>query len=430
MPDAMNGLGIEAGRQTEAHEQLSRALWMRKRGEMFRFLLDPAADPGLTLERIGKGAGAVLARAAKARAENRAVDSGLMLVDGRDGLAFCTTADSKAFLQRLAGWAREAIARTPALALLVDSGVGPLTIDPSDDAAALAYMPDGEAVVYDTELWNDLLEPDAAGTAAALAAVTPGERLWFWLAEDETEGVVPLIVQPIAWDPNHDRTNWLVERNTDRGAGEGVTGSAMICDDGTIQFIAGGLYPDMLQQLARWVAQEQPAHPALGRLVDCQFVVASGDSVDEIIADPTLWTGVAGATVPGTMRATAAILEALPVGAECWFWITGGPSAPPFLHLLPTADDPDGEAFKAALPNLYKRFALSFDDAITGVLSRPSATRIVCSSHDARAGHFTVQIKALLDRYGVRFPALQDLARAVLVQADANGEPHVVAAAA
>ncbi len=428
MPDGMMGLGIDAGRQTPVHEQLSRTLWLRRRGEVFRFLLDPAADPGLTLERIGQDGGTVLARIAEADAQGRGLDSGLVLVDGRDGLAFCTTAEPMDLLRRLAAWARGAIAATPALGLLVDSGAGPLTVDLADDAAAQAFIPDGERVVYDPALWDSLLEPEVTTAEAALAATPPGERLWFWLAEDELEAIVPLIMQPVAWDPNHDRTNWLVERNTDRGAGEGITGTAMICDDGTIQFLAAGLYREMLEQLARWVAREHAAHPALGRLVDCQLLDAAGGRVDRIIADSTLWAGVARSTVPGTIRATAAVLENLPVGGECWFWLAGGAADPPFLHLVPTEGDPDGAAFQAELPRLYRRFATSFADAIAGVMSRPTADRLLFSSRDARVQQFPAQVQALLDRYGVEFPALRALAGTSLVQAGADGKTHVVTA--
>ena len=118
--------------------------------------------------------------------------------------------------------------------------------------------------------------------------------------------------------------------------------------------------------------------------------------------------------VPGTIRATATLLEGLPTGGECWFWITGGPSerdcaAPAFLHLVPTDGDPEGEAFRSELPLLYKRFAKSFDDAICGLLSRSSADKLLFSTQDERVQRFPAQIKALVDRYGVEFPALRSL---------------------
>ncbi len=428
MPEGMATLGIDAGRQTPAHEQLSRMLWLRKRGEVFRFILDPASDPGLTLERIGPAASRVMARVPAATAGGT-VDSGLVLVDGEDGLAFCTRSDPREFLQRLARYAAEAIAAVPALALLADSGAGPLTIDPADDAAAKAYVPDGARVVYEPDLWTDLLRPDIATTAAALAAVTPGERMWFWLAEDEVEGALPLILQPVAWDPNHDRTNWLIDRNSEIGAGEGLSGTAMICDDGRIQFLGGGLYREMLIPLAHWVARNVAEYPALGRLVDCQLVASSGGSVEAVIADPHLWADVSLQPVPGTIHATAAVLETLPVGGECWFWITGGTSDPPFLHLVSTADDPDGKAFQAALPRLFKRFSNAFGNAIVGVLSRAAANRMLCSTQDQRVQQFPAQVASLLGRYGDEFPALRVLAGATLLQAGPDGNPRVAATA-
>jgi hypothetical protein len=412
--------GTGAG-PSSGHEPLSRALWSRKIGDVFRFVFDPSSEPGLSLERIGKKGSAPDDAA-------RAGERGLMLVDGREGLAFFGAGDPDLLLERLATWARAAISETPALGLLADAGAGPLTFDPSDDAAARAFVPDGGTVVYRSELWDELLPPDARAVAAALAAATPGERMWFWLAEDESPGAIPLILQPIAWDPTHDRTNWLVDRNTERGAGAGVCGTAMVSDDGTIQLLGSGFHRDMLEQLARWVAANQDEHPALGRLVDCQLLETSGSTVERSLAEPALWEGVNRDEVPGTIRATAAALEALPEGGECWFWITGAQGGAAFLFLSDAAEDPDGEAFKAALPGLYTRFPRSFGDAITGLMARPSAARLLFSSGDAQVGQFSAQVRALLDRYGADFPALSILAEAALVQVGADEQVRVVQA--
>lgn len=429
MADGVRDLGIGAGRQTPAHERLSRILWLRKRGEVYRFLLDPDADPGLTLERIGPGGGRLIAREAEARGAGRVVDSGLVIVDGEDGLAFCTKSPPREFLARLARYATAHVASLPALALLADSGAGPLTIDPADDAAALAFMPYSAQVYYEPELWDDLLPPRVATIATALAAATPGERMWFWLAEDEIAGALPLILQPVAWDPNHDRTNWLIDRNSEAGAGAGVSGTATIRDDGTLQFLGFGLHRFMLEVLARWTAANVAEYPALGRLVDCELVVSAGSEVGAVIADPTLWQGIPRAEVPGTIRATASVLENLAVGGECWFWLTGSEANSAFLHLAPVAEDPEGAAFQAELPRLYARFPQSFADAITGVMSRPTASRLLFTTHDEGAGNFPGQVQALLDRYGSEFPALRALQGATLLRAEANSHAHVAAAA-
>ncbi len=420
--------GIDAGRQTPAHQQLSRALWLRKHGDVFRFLLDPASEPALTLERIDQGAGTIPTRVSEARAQGRTVDNGLVLVDEADGLIFCTTVDAKDFLHRLSAWAHQAIAAVPAVGLLIDAGAGPLTVDPTDDVAARAYLPDGEKVVYDTTLWDNLLVPDVATLATALAVARPGERMWFWLAADETEaaGGVPLILQPIAWDPNHDRTDWLVNMNTNRGAGEGSSGTAKICDNGKIQFLGVGLHRAMLEHLAGWVARHHADYPALARLVDCQLVASAAGRVDEIMADATMWSGVTADLVPETIGATAAALESLPVGAQCWFWITGSPTDPPFLHLVPTGEDPEGNAFQATLPRLYQRFAESYQDAIVGVMSRPTANRLLFSSQDKNLQRILIQVQALLDCYSSEFPSLLGLAGATVVQAAEGEQPRVV----
>jgi len=432
MPETAIDPGIHAGRQTPVHEQASRILWLRKPGEVFRFLLDTEADPGLVLERIGPAAGGVLSRGAEARAAGRAVDSGLAIVDGEDGLAFCSTAEPEDFLHRLARYATAAVGSLPALALLADSGAGPLTVDPADDEAAKNYLPEAARVAYVPDLWDDLLVADAATIAAALAATPPGERMWFWLAEDEAAagGALPLIVQPVAWDPNHDRMTWLIERNAEAGAGKGGTGTATIRDDGTIQFLGFDLCRPMLAALARWVARHAAEYPALGRLVDCQLLVSSGGTVEEVIADPVLWQDVQRAEVPATMRATSAVLEALPLGGECWFWLTAATPEAVFLHLVPVVHDPEGEAFRAEIPGLFRRFGRSFEDAVSGVMSRFASDRLLFSAaKDVRAAAFPGQIKTLLDRYAAEFPALRALGGATLLGAAADGAPRVLATA-
>jgi hypothetical protein len=430
MAEAVQSPGIGAGRQTPAHERLSRLLWLRKRGEVYRFLLDPEADPGLTLERIGRGDGGLIAREAEARGAGRVPDSGLVIVDGEDGLAFCTKAPPQEFLPRLARYAAAHVASVPALALLADSGAGPLTIDLADDAAALAFMPHAAQVFYDPELWDELLPPSVATIATALAAATPGERMWFWLAEEQISGALPLILQPVAWDPNHDRTNWLIDRNSDAGAGEGASGAATICDDGTLQFLGVGLHRSMLEGLARWAKANVAEYPALGRLVDCELVVSAGSEVEAVIADPMLWQGIPRAVVPGTIRGTASVLENLAVGDECWFWLTGSQTSPAFLHLAPVAEDPEGVAFRADLPRLFARFPQSFADAISGVMNRPAASRLLFTTLDAATGNFPHQVQMLLDRYGEEFPVLRALHGATLLKEEADGRAHVAAATA
>src|SRR5262249_60489580 len=94
--------GIDAGRQTPAHEQLSRGLWLRKPGAVFRFLLEPKADPGLTLERIGQAGGTLPARIAKLSAPDRAANSGLLRGTHDDRPRFCVAGGPMSVLPRLA----------------------------------------------------------------------------------------------------------------------------------------------------------------------------------------------------------------------------------------------------------------------------------------------------------------------------------------
>jgi hypothetical protein len=117
-------------------------------------------------------------------------------------------------------------------------------------------------------------------------------------------------------------------------------------------------------------------------------------------------------------------------GGECWFWLTASAANSAFLYLAPTAEDPEGVAFQAELPRLFRRFAHSFEDAITGVMSQPTAGRLLFSSNGTRAQHFAQKVEALSDRYGAEFPALRALSGAALPRAEVGAQPRVIATAA
>lgn len=395
---------ILAGRQTPAHLALSRALWLRQRGKSYHFLFDPNADPnatpGLTIrpEPIG----------AEARGE-----TGIMLVDGDEGLVFCVSSDPVAFLDRLSAWAKRSISALPALGIVADAGAARVADFAAPiDAAALD-------VVFRSKLWDDLLVPDEATVAAALAAASPGERLWFWMTADPGDYAVPLIVQPLAWDPNHDRMAWLMDRNADLGAGDGVTGTCALADDGAFQFLGDDVRPAMLPALADWVGAYAGDHPALARLAHARLLLTSGGTVTRVFADPDLWTDIAPEPVAGTIAGTAALLATLPEGGECWFWITGGDNAP-FLHLSLASTDPDAKAFRAGLSRLYDRFLQSHADAISGVATRLSGDRMLFVSAEGDEAVFSGQIRLVLERFGDRFPALRPLAGARLLRPGAT----------
>jgi hypothetical protein len=422
MPEAQTFPAIEVGRQTRAHLQLSRYLWFRQRGKPYRFLFDPAADPSLTLEPVGHDGEGLSSRIAEAHAERRALDYGALLIEDDHRLLFCTSSDPGDFLRRIAAWALQTIPSIPALAILADAGAARITTEMhSIDPHALE-------VTRDPSLWSDLLRPDAATIAAALAATPPGERMWFWTTHEAPEDAVPFIVQPLAWDPNHDRMEWLIARNRELGADQGTTGICTICDDGRIQFLGYDLHRVMLPEIARWVVRNYQDYPALGRLADCRLLVAL-DGVEEVYEDPALWASVARQPVPGTISATAALVESLPEGGECWFWIAGGGSERAFLYLAPMEQDLEGVAFRAELPRLHDRFPGSFQNAISGVMTRLAESRLLFLTQDQRVFPFPAQVRSVLDNYATEYPALRSLAGASLVIADEGGQHRVLSAA-
>ena len=428
MPEAEAFPAVEAGRYPRAHLQLSRCLWFRQRGKPYRFLFDAAADPGLVLEPVGHGSDGISPHAAEPSARGRTVDNGILLIGDDHGLVFCTASDPADFLRRIAVWAREAIGRIPSLAILADAGAAKI----ADVASIHSIDPNALPVAYDPSLWDDLLRPNPPTIATALAATPPGERMWFWLTDEAPEDAVPLIVQPLSWDPNHDRMDWLIARNREHGASEGTTGTCTVCDDGRIQFLGYGLHRVMLRELADWVVRNCQDCPALAQLADCRLLLGL-DIVEEVYEDPALWASVARQPVPGTISATAALLESLPEGGECWFWITGSGSERAFLHLAPIDEDPEGAVFRAELPRLYSRFPGSFHDAVSGVMTRVAGDKLLFLTQDERRFPFPAQVQSLLDNYATEYPALRSLAGASLVRAGEGGQyrlPSALTAAA
>jgi hypothetical protein len=422
MPEPETFPAIDAGRQPRSHLQLSRYLWFRQRGKPYRFLFDPAADPGLTLEPVGHNGEGLSSRIAEAHAERRAVDYGALLIDDDHRLLFCTASDPGDFLRRIAAWARETIPSIPALAILADAGAAKITTE------LHAIDPHALDVIRDPSLWSDLLRPDAATVAAALAATPAGERMWFWMTHIASEDAVPLIVQPLAWDPTHDRMERFIARNRALGADEGTTGTCTVCNDGRVQFLGYGLHRAMLRELADWVVRNYQDYPALTRLADCRLLVGL-DVVEAVYEDPALWAGVVRQPVPGTIAATAAVLESLPDGGECWFWITGSVTERAFLFLAPMDEDPEGDAFRAELPRLYSRFPGSFHNAISGVMTRLAPDKLLFLTQDQRVFPFPAQVQSILDNYATEYPVLRSLAGASLVRAAEGGQHRVVSAA-
>ncbi len=408
----------EALNPGEAYRRrFSRALWFRRPGQPGRFLFAPESPMGLFIEPLGKaGAMAFVAQIKALQARGFSMSTGALLVDADNQFVFCGPRVSADLLRRLADWARKRASDLPAVANLINAGVARVEADLASDEAIKAINLDRIEVQRDPRLWADLLQPTVATVASVLATRLPGDRMWFWLTDEVPDGEVPLLVQPVAWDPNRDRLDHLIGQMEARGAGAAATGSCLTVDDGRMQFLGTDLRADMLAVLAGLVRRNAAQAPGLTRLWNCRLLRTAGGRVDQVIEDPALWAGVARPVVPGTLGETAALLQQLRDGEEAWFWMTAAGNDGPFLGLVRTEVDPEGVEFQERRATFYKRFPNSFRDALSGVMRRLPSGELLFSTQDARVDHWPDAIQALLARQVAAYPGLAALAGAALAQ--------------
>jgi hypothetical protein len=397
--------------------RVSRALWFRHPTRPSRFLFAPDSPMGLFIDPLGKAGTVAFATQIKAlKAQGLHMTAGALLVDDEGRCVFCAPGGTLDLLRTLADWARKNSADMPAVANLIDAGVARVQLDLGKDEAIKAIQLDQIEIQREPGIWDDLLQPTVATVAAVLEGRTPGERMWFWLCDDVPADVVPLLVQPVAWDLNRDRLDHLIGQVEAAGAGEAATGSCLIVDDGRMQFLSADLRPAMLAALADWVRANAPQAPGLTRLWNCRLLRTDGGIVKQVIEDPALWADVPRPVVPGTLAETAFLLEQLKGGEECWFWLTAHANDGPFLGLARLDADPDGADFKERVAGFYKRFPNSFQDALTGLVRRLPSGEVLFSTQDAHVEQWPAAIQALLDKQAAAHPGLKALAGAALVE--------------
>ncbi len=411
--------------------RVSRALWFRNAAARHRFLFAPESPMGLFIEPLGKSGTASFAAQIKAlKAQGLAMTAGALLVDDDGRFVFCSASASPEMLQRLSDWAREQASALPAAANLIDAGVARVQVDIASDASINALDAGTLEVQRNTAAWDGILSATPEAVADVLAERMPGDRMWFWLSDEVPAGVVPLLLQPVAWDPNRDRLDHLIEEVEASGAGEGATGTCLFVDDGSLQFRGSGLRPALLSALASWVRAEVGSAPALARLSGCKLLRTGGGKVIGAIEDAALWQGLAVPAGPATLAETVAMLATFDVGDERWFWLTPSGNGEPFVTLADAAADPDGLRFQERIAALYRRFPGSYEDAVAGVMRRLPGGQIVWSTEDARVDAWPAAVRALVDRHARDHPALRALAGSSLVQTAAGEAVRTLAVAA
>jgi hypothetical protein len=393
---------------------LSRAVWFRQAETKCRFLFAPDDPEGLVIAPVGpKGRQTILDAAQRLHDAGHRITSGAMLVDGDGDMVFCVAEDPAPFLSRLATWAEQRVAAIPALGTLSTAGAAQLRAPLDSDAAIEALDIETLAVVHHPTSWQGLLRTDDASVAGLLGQLMPGERIWFWMSDDVPADRVPLLVQPVGWDPNRDRLDAQVRQLQAEGAvGEGVTGYAYFTEEGRLQFVSGALSPSLMDELAAWVSEQMEACPALARLANCQFIRTEGGIVMDVLEDPDLWSDIVPPPAPGTLPAAAAALAELAPNGSLWLWLTANAPQGGFLALSPVAGDERGETFQAHIAGFYRRFPDSYQDATTGTVSRDADGVLRIAWHGERTPAAGQALAAIIRREA----GLQPLADAVLTE--------------
>ena len=399
----------------QASGRLSRRLWRRAPGQRFRFWFSPDAAPHLVLEPVTPGGtrdfGAQV-KALKARVPDGTRDvMGAVLIDSRGRCVFCGDLPAS-FLSALAGWARAAVADTPALVGLRGAGAAEVSLQLRDSDAVKQVALGDLTVQRDAALWEGWLVPSAAATAQDLAARTPGERVWFWLSP---QAPVPLLVTPVSVDPNMELLRAKASHLGGMQATSAVSGLGMLDAAGRLQLAADGVSFEGLMALSQWVRDAHTEHPGLRRLIGCALLRLDDDgTIAERIEQPLLWRGLAPLVVPETLDEAAENLSTLADGQPAWFWSTT--RKPALVSIAPVEGDPEGVAFARRVERMRARAA---QEGVTGTLVRLPSGRLLFSS----SAPLATEAGPALAR-AARHPGLGDLRGAQLARTDGEQILH------
>lgn len=371
----------EIGRAGDTYSvEISHALWFRAPGKPGRFVFAPESPEGLSLLPLDRaGTASFSAELKRFMVEGIKPTVGAWLVDDNGEIIFCIDADPSGFLASLADWARRHVPAIPALANLHTAAAARVALSLAQDQAIAALTPGALAPVQDAGLFEGLLKADAASVAAVIEAAVPGQRLWFWLSNRADPNRVPLLLQPVATDPNRERLDGqiaVLERRRTSDI-DGATGFGFFDAQGRLQLNGRGMSLRHLADIADWVRREGDEFPALRRLAHCRLAETQGGRILRVDEASTLWDGIEPPPAPGTLAGAAAQLAALKPGDELRGWLTGATPDGAFIAFWSVADDPAAERFRAGTTGLYRRFAGSFADVVTGMLRRDASGELV-----------------------------------------------------
>ena len=181
----------------------------------------------------------------------------------------------------------------------------------------------------------------------AITNLHAGQKAWFWLSEAPIDDAPMLMVTPFsAHKPMQALRDEVAQIDIPLGTIT-ATGLLFVDHEGRLTLGAPGLSTRMLENLARWVADNIATYPQLNILKDLSMTVLDYQGVSRAVhRNPQLWANLPDPPKNREIDRTIRLLAKLPANKNCWFWTTSaGLGGKPTFILRSTKKDPQAQAF-------------------------------------------------------------------------------------
>ena len=219
-----------------------------------------------------------------------------------------------------------------------------------------------------------------------LSRLNPGDRFWFWLCPEASDGP-GLLIQTLNNDPGMKTLRQEIADITVPLTASPFVGLGNVNGDGRLRFGGPLASAQRLEELSTWVQKNVQEHPDLAHLKNSILVnISSKGLVRAVHENDSLWIDVPDVVVSGTLQHTASRLKRLPPEKTCWFWLAEfGPSNLPFLYVHAARKDPKGEEFAKEV-NLFKRLATRNGLEIRGLAQKTKNGSLVLMTNESTEG--------------------------------------------
>ena len=162
-------------------------------------------------------------------------------------------------------------------------------------------------------------------TAAALDALTIGERAWFWLCP---QAEPRLLASAMGDDRDMARIRAAARAVCPEGAAW-ISGVMSVDQEGRFNLysqsdLAGA---PMLESLADWASAHHQEHPGLAALRGARLLRIDGEGHIQADAEqPSAWSELPHRVVPGSIAHAARRIRALADGEQYILWMTARPA--------------------------------------------------------------------------------------------------------